>query len=166
MCPFEYAGTPLLTAPLLWIGETSPFLGPPVRPLGPEFATALVGCSTSFCRALLSSTRGLGLRLPSSSSAWDRISICRSVSRRVLFRPRKPPRWGSAYLKEGSDLFCFVLFCFVYDYGLWSEDPFRDCLMAPNQSGSTSIGLASGRVIPLKTSPTVANTQLERPLSV
>ena len=30
-----------------------------------------------------------------------------------------------------SDRRDIVLFCFVYDYGLWSEDPSRDCLMAP-----------------------------------
>ena len=42
---------------------------------------------------------------------------------------------------------------FLYDCGLWSEDPSRDCLMAPNQSASTSIGLTSGWVIPLKNLP-------------
>ena len=42
--------------------------------------------------------------------------------------------------KGPSDRRDIVLFCFVYDYGLWSEDPSRDCLMAPNQSVSTSIG--------------------------
>ena len=53
----------------------------------------------------------------------------------------------------GSPVACLVLFCFVYDYGLWFEDPSWDCLMAPIQSVSTSIGLASGRVIPLKNLP-------------
>ena len=102
MCPLAYAASPLLVTPLLWIGETRPFLGPPVRPFGPELAT-LVG-SRSFGRAFMSSTLGLGLRFPSSSSAWDRISSIRSVSFRVLFLPRNPPRWGSAYLKEGWGL--------------------------------------------------------------
>jgi len=92
MCPFAYAANPLLVTPLLWIGETRPFLGPPVRPFGPELATLVVLGSSSFCRGFVSSCLGLGLRFPSSSSAWDRISSIRSVSRRVLFRPRNPPR--------------------------------------------------------------------------
>ena len=46
-----------------------------------------------------------------------------------------------------------VWFGLVYDYGLWSEDPSRDCLMAPYQSASTSIGLTSGWGYPLKNLP-------------
>ena len=101
MCPFVYPESPLAT-PFPWIGDTSPFLGPPVRPLGPELATTLPALEGSFCNTLVSDTRGLGLLLPSSNSAWERISSIRSVSRRVLLRPRKPPRWGRAYLESGN----------------------------------------------------------------
>ena len=67
----------------------------------------------------------------------------------------RPVFWVDTWRSGLADLYykLFVLFCFVYDYGLWSEDPSRDCLMAPNQSGPTSIGLTSGRVIPLKNLP-------------
>ena len=55
--------------------------------------------------------------------------------------------WLQSYLLPAG---CFYLnmsyavnlvwFGLVYDCGLWSEDPSRDCLMAPIHSDSTSIG--------------------------
>ena len=68
-----------------------------------------------------------------------------------LYHPCQHLRTSHSISLSTPPCLCYVMLC--YDCRPWSEDPSRDCLMAPKQSASTLIDLTSEWVIPLKNLP-------------